>query len=110
VDNVSQGRWPDGMTDLYFMPTPTPAASNVILSNPPPEIHIIAIQALTEERVAITWSSEAGRNYRLQYTDNVDDETWSDLPEVTAIADLTSMTNQVSGVLQRFYRVQAAAP
>jgi hypothetical protein len=32
---VSQGRFPDGATSFYFMPTPTPGAANAIPNNPP---------------------------------------------------------------------------
>ena len=110
TNDISQGRWPDGMSDLYFMPTPTPGMPNVIPNHPPSEIQILAIQTLSGEQVAITWSSEAGRSYRLQYKDDLDFPTWVDLPEVNATATLTSMTNSVSGTSQRFYRIEQVQP
>lgn len=36
TDNVSQGRYPDGGPALYFMPTPTPRAPNLIRLPPQP--------------------------------------------------------------------------
>jgi hypothetical protein len=32
---ISQGRFPDGASNFFFMPTPTPGAANVIPNNPP---------------------------------------------------------------------------
>jgi hypothetical protein len=35
TNGISQGRFPDGATNLFFMPMPTPGAANVIPNNPP---------------------------------------------------------------------------
>ncbi len=35
TNGVSEGRFPDGATNLFFMPTTTPGAANVIPNNPP---------------------------------------------------------------------------
>jgi hypothetical protein len=35
TNSVSEGRFPDGATNRYFMPTPTPGAANVILNHAP---------------------------------------------------------------------------
>ncbi len=35
TDDVSQGRYPDGAPAIYFMPTPTPRAANVVPNTPP---------------------------------------------------------------------------
>ncbi len=109
TNDVSQGRWPDGGNDFYFMPTPTPATSNVIASNPPPEVHL-AIHRLAGGLVAISWDSEVGRSYRLQFKDDLAAETWTDLSEVTATATLTSLTDTIGGATQRFYRIQQMQP
>lgn len=44
--DVSQGRFPDGAANIYFMPTPTPRLPNVI-PNSPPVLGAIADQELT---------------------------------------------------------------
>ena len=33
--DISQGRWPDGAADIYFMPAPTPGSANQFVNSPP---------------------------------------------------------------------------
>jgi hypothetical protein len=54
----------------------------------------------------ITWTTEAGFNYRLQYADTLLARTWNDLsPDLAGTGSLVSYTNLVPSVTQRFYRV-----
>lgn len=46
TSDVSQGRFPDGAANIYFMPTPTPRAANV-LPNTPPTLAPIANKEIT---------------------------------------------------------------
>jgi hypothetical protein len=56
--------------------------------------------------VTITWTSIAGQTYRVQYKNNLDDPTWTDLaPDVTASGSTASTTDTTTS--QRFYRVAA---
>ncbi len=56
-------------------------------------------------RVVLTWTAIAGRNYRVEYKDNITDLNWSNLPpDITASADTASKEDAV-GAPQRFYRV-----
>ncbi len=53
----------------------------------------------------MVWSAVAGRTYRVQFKDRVEDP-WTDLPgEITASGDTTSTQNTTAGAsLARFYR------
>jgi hypothetical protein len=54
--------------------------------------------------VTITWTAIAGKSYRVQYKDNLDDASWTDLaPDVAASGSIASTTDTT--VSQRFYRV-----
>jgi hypothetical protein len=51
-----------------------------------------------------SWSAIPGRNYRVQWKQNLPDSTWTDLTNITASTTSLTLTDQVAGV-QRFYRV-----
>jgi len=54
--------------------------------------------------VTIHWTAILGQSYRVQYKDNIDDASWSDLaPDVTASGAMASTTDTI--ISQRFYRV-----
>jgi len=110
TNNVSQGRWPDGSANLYFMPTPTPRAANVIPGNPTAEIRIVETGLAADGDLEITWSSEAGKTYRIQFKDDLNAPGWTDQAEVLANSPLTSRTIPRGAAPQRFYRVQLRSP
>jgi hypothetical protein len=59
---------------------------------------------VTGNIVTITWTAIAGQTYRVQYKDNIDDATWTDLaPDVSASGSTASTTDTTTS--QRFYRV-----
>ena len=59
--------------------------------------------------VAVTWSSIAGQQYRLQRTDTLLPTNWQDVGlDVTAPGSFTTQTNATSGLDVRFYRVRLA--
>jgi hypothetical protein len=60
----------------------------------------------TNDVATVTWSSVAGRNYQLEYNDNLLTTNWISLPPaISASNSTTSFTNAVSGKSHRFYRV-----
>ncbi len=66
---------------------------------------------LTNGIVMITWSSIAGRTYRLQYTGDLNNPDWHDLPpDVVATGPTTTATNSLGGFAQSFYRVSLVQP
>jgi hypothetical protein len=105
TNNVSQGRWPEGGTNLVFMPAPTPRAANVGPDEPPLWLGKLAFT--TEGQVVISWSAQPGRTYRVQYKDNLADAEWTNLDgDVEAHDTVASKTDaQAAAMPQRFYRV-----
>ncbi len=102
-DNVSQGRWPNGgPAPFYFMPTPTPRASNMIPAANPP---VLSIGLGLNQLVTLVWSAQAGRSYLVQYKDDLNAADWMDLgAPVNAIGSTALKLDQNNGS-QRFYRV-----
>jgi hypothetical protein len=102
TDNVSQARWPDGGSAPYFfMARPTPGAPNV-----PPEMRILSARWSSGVAV-LTWTAQAGHDYRVQFKDDLSESPWADLPgDVTATSNTASkMDTGLGEVTQRFYQV-----
>ena len=56
--------------------------------------------------LVISWSAVSGKIYRLQFTEGVENTTWTDIvPDVLATGPTVTITNAVGGSQQRFYRV-----
>jgi hypothetical protein len=107
-DDVSQGRWPNGMdAPFYFMPRATPRASNII-SNPP-AIQILAVGRDPSGVVTLTWSATPGLLYRVQFKEQLGDLNWADLPGdlPATIATVTRSDALPTAHPQRFYRIVA---
>ncbi len=107
TNNISEGRWRDGAQDIYFMPTPTPRAANVVPFTPPADIEILNAAFNGNGDFVITWSAEPGISYRIQYKDNLSAGGWQDLSNVEAAGSTASVTDLLpTSPLQRFYRIQ----
>ncbi|MGA9779592.1 MAG: tandem-95 repeat protein [Verrucomicrobiia bacterium] len=98
----------------YVLSQPTNLTANItpkvltIVAVPPPVILSIGV---TNGIVTITWTAVTNGTYRVQYINNLDSGTWSNLsPDVTAIGLTAAQTDIVSNVQQRFYRVMVPNP
>jgi uncharacterized repeat protein (TIGR01451 family) len=61
--------------------------------------------------IVITWTSYAGRGYRVQYVDNQSDTNWTDLQlDITASGPSAVATDAAGLSSQRFYRIVLVAP
>ena len=110
TNDVSQGRWPDGAGNTFFMPTPTPRAANVIPNTPPPEVQVLSTTVNGDGDIVISWSAENARTYRVQYKDDLNASAWSDLSGVTASGPVASTTEVIGAGSRRFYRIQLLNP
>lgn len=100
--NVSQGRSPDGSDQIVSMPRPSPRQSNEIVTARP-TVSDITVSGAT---VTLTFTTQPGLSYRVQFKDDLGAAEWSDLPgDVTATGSTTSKSDEHHGV-QRFYRVR----
>ncbi len=71
-------------------------------------IHITDIHPVNASQLSITWETELGKSYQLEYRDNWNPTPgWQPLSGTQATADSTTRTVTVSttGSSQRFYRV-----
>jgi len=105
TNDISQGRFPDGQAlPYFFMTTPTPRAPNVIAT--PPEIRIVNA-VMGPNSITLTWSAQAGHNYRVEFKDDLSDAEWNELSgDVMASGAQASKTDSsLNGIAQRFYRI-----
>ena len=100
--NVSQGLYPDGVTNsVYFMTNWTPRAANTLAG--PLRVAEVRWQAGV---VTLTWSAVQGRIYQVQFKDSLEAPAWTPLgDEVMASGDTSSATDVLSLNTRRFYRV-----
>jgi hypothetical protein len=84
------------------VPPMNDAKSFAILVLPRPVIQSFAVSG---SDLLFTWSAIPNTTYRLQFKNNLEDPTWTDLlPDVTAI-EATASKSDPLGPTQRFYRV-----
>ena len=100
--SISQGRSPDGGAGIIFQFPPSPRAANTAPASAPSVTGIVA--TITE--VTLIFSTQIGRQYRLQFKNDLGAPDWIDLPgDVFAIETSATKADTNNGA-QRFYRVQ----
>src|SRR5262249_4043989 len=68
---------------------------------------VITGVSTTNDLVTLTWTSEAHKTYRVEYNAKVAETNWVALvPDLVATGSSTSITNNVAGVTQRYYRIE----
>jgi hypothetical protein len=102
VENVSQGFFPDGDTNVVFSMTNfTPRAANTLSG--PLRVVRISFNAMT---VTLTWSAIPGRIYRVEYKDDLSAPAWNSLGDpIEAVGSSAFANDTVSPVGHRFYRI-----
>jgi hypothetical protein len=68
------------------------------------------VQINPNSTVTLTWATQPQKNYRLAYKDNLSQATWTPLTDVTAIGTQLSIPDDITGVPQRFYRIELLNP
>ncbi len=102
VSNVSQGRIPDGASQIDFLMAPTAAGANSAASPPPQAIDAV----LADGVVTLTLSTVPGFFYQLQTKEYLGDPEWSDDgPPFPATGDRLTLTSSRSSSAQRYFRV-----
>ena len=101
MQNISQGRFPDGDANtLYFMTHFTPRSSNIL-----PPLRFTEISA-ANGLVVLEWEAIPAMTYRLQYKTNLSDAAWTDIaPDVVASGKSIRCTNTLETGSPRCYRV-----
>jgi hypothetical protein len=61
---------------------------------------------LTNNTLSLSWSTEAGEEYQLQYNSDFSSTNWTSLGnQITATAATLSTTDSITNGPQRFYRL-----
>jgi hypothetical protein len=69
-------------------------------------VPVASATATASNAVVVSWSTFPSKTYRLQFKDDLSATNWLTFgSDVIASGSLLSVTNSISGVLQRFYRV-----
>jgi hypothetical protein len=101
TNNLSMGRSPDGSGNIVFLPQPSPRTVNNAVA-PAPEVTEIVVSGTG---VTLTFTSQPGLRYRVQFKDDLGAPAWTDLPgDVNATGASASKSDNRNGA-QRFYRV-----
>jgi len=101
VENISQGLFPDGATNVFYFMTPTPRAANT-LSAPLPLVEI----SFNAVEVTLIWNALPGRTYRVEYKDDLSAPAWSFLGDsIEAVGTSAFARDIVAVVSHRFYRI-----
>jgi hypothetical protein len=105
TNNVSLGRYPDGTANIVFMPgTATPRSANSLGgSGTPPEF---TAPVLVGETLALSWTTQAGQSYVVDYKDNLDAPVWTPFWTNVALGNTMSFTTPTTNTPQRFFRIR----
>ena len=77
----------------------------VVVLAPPAPFQIVSI-SFSNNLAWVTWEAEAGRTYRLQFKDDLNQADWQDaLPDVTATDSTATTSQELTGAAARFYRI-----
>ncbi|MBM3845560.1 MAG: hypothetical protein FJ405_04645 [Verrucomicrobia bacterium] len=105
VDNVSQGRFPDGADSVSQMGLSTPRGANRIDAPAVPP-RFVSVRPRAQGGWNLSWTVEPGRNYRVEWKERLLDTTWNQLGTLVATepGDAT-MADPEQNASARFYRV-----
>jgi hypothetical protein len=67
----------------------------------------VEVVSLTDTSVTLSWSTVAGRTYRVQYKSDLSEPAWTELAgDITADATTaTKVDGSINGARQRYYRI-----
>lgn len=103
--NLSEGRYPDAGSLRLFLPTPSPAAPNIL----PPATQTPTITTFAAQgggTFQLEFPTEAGHTYRVEYKYNLTDPIWLPLGGDHFATASTLLVTDSPSVAQRFYRIR----
>jgi hypothetical protein len=103
--NISEGRYPDAGGLRLFLPTPSPAAPNIL----PPATQAPTITTFVSQgdgAFQLEFPAELGHTYRVEYKYNLTDPIWLPLGTDHFAITPTLLITDSPGDSQRFYRVR----
>ncbi|MGC3956803.1 MAG: MBG domain-containing protein [Verrucomicrobiota bacterium] len=85
----------------------TGSVTNTLTVTQPDPI-VLTVNVGAPGTVVVSWNSVPGQVYRVQFKDDLNDVSWTDLPpNITATGSVTTLTNAVGSESRRFFRVYA---
>ncbi len=104
TSDVSQGRVPDGSTNIVFMTTTTPRTNNFYRATPPQQL---AGASVNGNQFRLSWQTTVGQSYQIEYKDNLATPVWTPLGgSVAGTGGLVTVSNNPSLSGQRFFRIR----
>lgn len=103
--NLSEGRYPDAGSLRLFLPTPSPAAANIL----PPASQAPTITTFVQPGAGVfqlEFPTEPGHTYRVEYKSSLTDPIWLPLGADHFATGLTLFVTDSPSDAQRFYRVR----
>lgn len=103
--NVSQGRYPDAGTLRLFMPTPSPAAANLLpaVTQLP---QIANFTKTTPESFQLSFRTDLGHTYRVEYKLDLLNPIWLPLGNDHFATATNLLITDTPNAAQRFYRIR----
>lgn len=86
--------------------TAEPSAGGPNTGSQPRGIRFTAVALAGPTLVRFSWLAEAGRPYRIEYTEQLDTTSWVDLKEVVPASAEASASDSIAPGGRRFYRVR----
>jgi hypothetical protein len=91
----------DGMSNLQEF------LAGTVPTDPASVLHLqIAVQVAAPDNVMLNWPAAPGKNYRIQFKDDLNDSNWSEIPGA-AVVGLKGAASIPASASTRFYRVTA---
>lgn len=103
TNNISQGRSPDGSTNIMYLASASPAELNV----PGEPVVIELLQpVITGEGVTLQWTAESGRRYEVLGSENLASGSWTVVSQVNATGSIGRTVVPIApGDARSFFRV-----
>jgi hypothetical protein len=108
TNDVSEGRYPDGVGPRLFMTTPTPRAPNAASTEPTgPELSGVSVSA-DGLSVSFSFGTVSGRQYQVQFKDDLGLPDWQPLGGIYfGNGSPIVVMDAIDSRPQRFYRVES---
>lgn len=108
ASDVSEGRWPDGRSQpFYMMSIPSPKASNILGGAGVTPIKLLGVTWGSNGPV-LTWEATNGSRYHVQFKNSLEETAWHNLAgDIIATDAIASKIDSTADpAFARFYRVQ----
>jgi hypothetical protein len=105
LDDVSEGRYPDGTATIVPMPgTASPRAANYLEGGNPPPVFTSSVR--NGDNLELSWSTVAGRRYAVDYKNDLGQAQWTPLETNLASGTSLSFSSTTTNPPQRFFRIR----